>query len=487
MPPPSHLALAATLVIHPSHTTRTLSDEKHQAANQALALLKHVNQLVGPHNAAFSTAFQFTEASTSSRRKRAKTRQSDVSSNKSEEPDKLDCPLADEESLWSNAQDFWSVIGWAFNCSVAHKQRWERWRLWLDFMLGVLEDDLTEKAAHADQKRKASSQTAAEMTLAESLLVQYLAAVGEGRSGKRKVMRAILAEGSTKSQAEFGEIWRHETKPPKEKKETKLVRKRKLEIDEGEFGDYLDEDSDDDSNGTPIPRSRSAAKLPVSRLSRNGASDSENERDRESGIGDTNERTGIEAFGGVDSIHLRQRLLALLTKLCALYPPAFLDTEDLFDLYTEFLRPLPLTVFEQFISPWKPYLSTNTQASLNQMLLRPFLASVAPAYDENSLTQHDFEAHFGPFAANVSSIVENARVSLLVESLMRLLWKSGGLVANGTLAKVVKEGIAARKAKAGFDGRRKTDTRAKEEDEAWSVLERSGARMTVLLETMHAR
>ena len=36
VPPPQHLSLLATLVVHPSMTTRTTSKEKHVAADEAL-------------------------------------------------------------------------------------------------------------------------------------------------------------------------------------------------------------------------------------------------------------------------------------------------------------------------------------------------------------------------------------------------------------------------------------------------------------------
>jgi hypothetical protein len=182
------------------------------------------------------------------------------------------------------------------------------------------------------------------------------------------------------------------------------------------------------------------------------------------------------------SLHLRQRILALLTLFSTKNPDAFLDTEDLFDLYTEFLRPLALPVFQQFVLPVKPWLGPNSQASLNQMLLRPLLVATAPPYHENALAQEELEVHYAPFAANSSGAVDNAKVSLLVEGLVRLLWKSGQLVATERLRALVKQGIEARREKVAFDGRRKVGVKRKVDEEAVVVMECSAERMLVVMD-----
>lgn len=292
-------------------------------------------------------------------------------------------------------------------------------------------------------------------------------------------MRAVLAEGTPKSLAEFPEIWRHETKPPKQKQDVRLSKKRKLDLENNEFGDYYDH-SDEESPGTSTRRSRSTTALPTAQPSRAGSDDSD-ESDEDSD--EVPSPPGTEIYGGTESIHLRQRILALLTLFSTKNPDAFLDTEDLFDLYTEFLRPLPLPVFQQFVLPAKPWLGAISQASLNQMLLRPLLVATAPPYRENALTQREFEVHYAQFAANSTGAVDNAKVSLLVEGLMRLLWKQRGkLETTEKLRGLVRQGIEARREKVAFDGRRKVGVKRKMEEEASVMMECSAERMLMLLE-----
>ena len=485
IPPTQHLALAATLIVHPQLTTRTTSPDKHAAADDALRYLRHVNSLLGPRHSGLDKAFQF-EDSTSTRGKRARTRVSDVASDdESEKPGQITSSYAGKESLWANAEDFWSAVGWVFNCSVAHPHRWERWKLWLGLMIDVLEDDLEARMPEATKAYIESGSTAAiQEVLKDSMLAQYLSPIGEGRNNKRRLMRAILADGKSKSRAEFLEIWKHETKPPKQTQDVRFSKKRKLDLENGDFGDYLDA-SDEESLESSVHRSRSVTAFSNAQRSR-AASEDGDESDAESmGVktpNGTNSRGGLESLGGIESIHLRQRILALLALFCSKNPDAFLDTEDLFDLYTEFLRPLPLAVFQQFALPTKPWLGPNSQASLNQMLLRPLLVASAPAYNENSLTQAEFETYYARFAANSTTAVDNAKVSLLIENLLRLLWSSKSLTSTPKLRQLVEQGIAARKNKMEFDGRKSTGARAKANEEAVDVMECSAGRMLITLD-----
>lgn len=392
-----------------------------------------------------------------------------VNSDSEDELGRLHTNYASTESLWQNADDFWCVIGWGFNCSVAHKTRWSRWRPWLVLMLDVLESDL--------------EQCASENGVHDSIFAQYLRPIGDGRSNKRRLMRAVLADGKQKSLAEFGEIWPNETRSPKQKKDDDRFRNTKrLDVENGEFGDYFD-DSDDESRGEPGRILRST--VAFSRRSKHPSdidTDSEASSTMHRKKYSSEEHTGIEGFGGVDSINLRRRALALLIRYCTIDPQAFLDTEDLFDLYTEFLRPLPLPVFQKFVLPSKCWLDPHEQSSLDQMLLRPLLSNAAPDYNENSLTQRDFELHYAPYCSNLSNVVDNAKLSLLVEDLLRLLWRSGRLTYSDSLKESVEEGIKVRKGKVSMDGRRKAAVRAAEDEEARTVLEHSGQRMLAILD-----
>lgn len=460
VPPTQHLSLLATLVVHPSMTTRTTSKEKHIAADEALRYLHHLNSLTSADASGLAKALQFRDSG-SSRSKRARGRQSDISSDdENDDPGRIRSSYAKKESLFGNAEDFWAAVGWAFNCSVAYKDRWERWRLWLEFMLDVLEDDLDSRhrQAHESPNNK-------DKIFGKCLLAIYLAPfIDQGRNPKRRIMRAILADGTQPLLNQFPSVYLNETRPPKSKADSKIGTKRSLDLDQGEFGDYFDSDSDDNNDTTPgpAPPSRTSTRHSSANVSRQDSPASST-----AATTPTNNPTSpLATHGGPTALHLRLRLLSLLSHFSSLAPALFLDPEDLFDLYTEFLRPLPLPVFSFLLlsNNNKTGLDPNSLASLTQMLLRPLLSSHAPVSNANSLTPESFAAHFAPFAANVSNAAENSRVGICVEVLLRLLWREGslgfaGAEVKGLVRRAVMEGIKAREERVGSfggDGRRKT-------------------------------
>lgn len=486
VPPAPHLSLLATLVVHPSTTTRTTSKEKQTAADDALRYLCHVNSLTSADASGLTKALQF-RVGDSSRSKRARTRHSgDISSDdEHEDPGRIRSNYAKKDSLFANAEDFWAVVGWAFNCSVAHRNRWDRWRLWLEFVLDVLEDDLDSRHRQARESPQDRDDV-----LSKSLLSHYLAPfVDQGRNSKRRIMRAILADGTQTSLNQFPAVFTNETLPPKVKQDTKLGAKRSLDLDQGDFGDYFDSDSD--SNTTPGPQQKSGRTSTRHSSTNLSRQDSPASPSTPQPPTTSKPSSPLSSHGGSESLHLRLRLLALLTTISSLSPSLFLDPEDLFDLYTEFLRPLPLPIFSFFILPnttsgARRTLDANSLASLIQMLLRPLLSSAAPVSNANSLTAERFASHLAPFAANVTSVGENARVGICVEALLRLLWTEGVLAnageeIRGAVREAVEEGVRIREEKAGGDGRRKSAGKSAEE---WGVLVAGGERMRALLEVI---
>lgn len=97
------------------------------------------------------------------------------------------------------------------------------------------------------------------------------------------------------------------------------------------------------------------------------------------------------------------------------------------------------------------------------------------------MTQADFESHFLPFSANYVTCLENARVSLLVEGLLRLLVQYLDLEVTESLKTNLERGIRARQDRAAFGARKKTSERSVEEDLAAGVLEASAMRMRLLV------
>lgn len=161
-----------------------------------------------------------------------------------------------------------------------------------------------------------------------------------------------------------------------------------------------------------------------------------------------------------------------------------MDSQDLLALLTEFLRPLPLSVFVQFVLPSSPYIATHAQASLNQNLLRPLLSADAPTYNTYSMTQKELEKHFLPFASSYSGFIDNARVSILVEGLFRMVIRHLDVQATGSLKQKLEKGIVARHNKARGGVRRKAGETEAEDALASIMLEQSAARLRLLLDTI---
>jgi hypothetical protein len=253
-------------------TTRAKSPEDLQASDEALRFLRNVNNIIGPINADFATVFAFRPSTLSSRQRAARRSNADSGSASEDEDDvyTLNSPFANERSVFAQTTDFWDVVGWAFNCSIKWKKRWDRWKLWLEFVLDVLDADWEERR-HQANKLKDSK------LLEESIVLRYLESA-DGRSGRRRVMRAILANGEDKALNEFGEVWKDETKERKLKENDLMAPTKKVDLDADEWGDY-DLDLDEDE-----------------------VTEAEIEVD-----------DAYDDFGGVESMKLRQRLFLLVS------------------------------------------------------------------------------------------------------------------------------------------------------------------------------
>jgi len=274
IPLPQQLALAATLSVHPQFTTRAKSDDDLFLANEALKLLHNVNKVVGPIKADFATAFAFQSLKPS---RHGKRRAADSPPEEIENEGYIRSAFASEKSLFAQVDDVWQVIGWVFNCSIVWKSRWERWKLWVELFLDVVEDDWTERGNMANSSGSIEP-------LQESLLMQYLTRV-KGRTERRRLMRAILTDGRKKALNEFPEIFENETKERK----VRFPRERQeLNLDQDQWGDYdLDEEEDEFIEDTNHLSGEDLEDMPSPH---------------------TND------FGGLESVLLRQRFLVLVCK-----------------------------------------------------------------------------------------------------------------------------------------------------------------------------
>ncbi len=443
VPPPHHLAFAATLAIHPTLTTRASSQDRADAASLALWYLRLVLQVVGPINSNFYDAFVFTGIGIRcGTGRRHVTR--DGASSSGDDLENISNDLAETGAIWTRAEDFWQVAGWAFNCSVLHRKRWASWKLWLDFLIDVLEKDWEARGVGFGEDGALNE---GEHDPRENSIIVRSLTSGDGTTGKeRRVVRAVFADGGSRAAGEFTEIWKNETKERKRDTEHKRIT-RKIDFAADDYGDYMDEDREsdlEDSDSDPkdnyprAPESTSNANLPD--LS--------------------------EPLGGIEAINLRLRLLSLLSTVSIVLAHKFIILDNLLDLYREHIRPLPPPTFFTLMSPIQlRHFPAETASLFIKYILGSLIAASAPLPTEDTLSQETVESCYLPFAANTSSIADNAKVSLCVEALLRIIDWHGQLSWTPTLQEAAEAGIDAREKKARNAGRKKA--RGIEHDRSW--------------------
>lgn len=473
VPYPQQLALLSTIVVHPIFTNRASTAERLEASNFALRFLRDITKTVGPVNANFTEAFAFSSlrASRSHSRKRIAPVESDSDSDELRDQ-KLDSKYARSESVWTQADDLWHVVGWAFNCSVNCKKRWERWAAWLDWFVSAMEADWNERVRLAKTILETDI-TGAKGLVQGSLIAQYISGV-DGRNGRRRIMRAVLADGTQKSVNEFSEVWQNETKERKKRTDDSDKPSKKLDIDEGEFGDFGgDEDEDEVMEDTSDDGEGDGTLTPGSETSNSG--------------NDVKEppdlfQLGTEQLGGTNAVSLRHRLLALLFNLACELPSDFTFAEDLLDVYTEFARSLPLPHFSVLIS--NAFMDPPNQVCFLINLLLPLTGASPPSKGIFNVTQEQMVQDFIPRAASAYSTVDNAKVSIVLESLFMSMMQANGIEPTEELGAAVEEGVRARKAKATGDARRKGKGTTGDESDARRELDLSSERLMALLEVI---
>jgi hypothetical protein len=198
--------------------------------------------------------------------------------------------IANKGRIRRCAKDFWHMVGWAFNCSVKYPKRWKYWKVWLDYMLDVLDADWTEREAQ-DGLDSANTQIGEDEgpLLRKSLLVKYLSEAKGRSSAVKRVVRSAFADGSPESLREFPEVFPNETK--ERKIQSGMKRKRESPVKQ-HFGDYCDDDAE-----TAMDSAELTDQTPEP------SQDSDNE-------------SAIDPWlGGTEAIALRQRLLALVSPM----------------------------------------------------------------------------------------------------------------------------------------------------------------------------
>ncbi|KAF4996251.1 hypothetical protein FGRMN_4607 [Fusarium graminum] len=469
IPPPSHLALLNTLIIHPLHTTRAEKKDRLDVSSQALDYLRNILNIVGPFNADFRTAFQFSSAPRWGRRwdQNANGNDSDMSDAESNgDEERLRGQLANDGSIWNRGQDFWSTVGWAFNCSVLYPKRWRYWKVWLDLMLDVLEADWNERERRDQETQQANGPASDVPRTArnDSIIVTYMNQQNGRQNGAKGFVKALFADGSEISSSAYREVFDKEPRGPR-KQSKKRKREQVLDLENDKFGDYFDDESM--SSGVSEPPTPTKPK-------------------------DTRKlgTAGAHPSGLVESVNIRLRLFKLLSAVTwALKKPT--ELHRLYEEYTASLKLLPLPMFTLFACRRPNALLSEAHITITKELFDLLLPSsyknpskVDPEGDaEGCLTLPMLEQCFVPHPANTVALEDNAKLSLVVEDAIQLLWACDLMVYSKRFEAAVEKGITARETKA---KKRRTGKMKGDETDvlAQEVLANSAERIRVLLEVL---
>ena len=265
------------LLVHPEYTTQAPQNERAELASQSISFLRSVLATLGPLNANLAEAFSFTPPRTKGRRRNGADEMS--SEDDEEETSKLKGAIMNKGRIRTCATDFWHVTGWALNCSVVHRKRWKYWKVWLQYMLEVLDEDWNERGAQDKSNEVAGD--AFEMRR-NSLLVKYLSSVKGRSSAFKRVVGSIFVDGGSDDLRAYPEVFANETLELKA--DNRHKRKR-----EHDFGDHNDEDGEFEFDSEAPAPSQEAD--------------------------DGNWNSAPDPWlGGPESIKLRQRVLTLVSE-----------------------------------------------------------------------------------------------------------------------------------------------------------------------------
>ncbi|PFH56018.1 hypothetical protein XA68_17192 [Ophiocordyceps unilateralis] len=477
VPPPSHLALLATLVVHPAHTTRAENAEQAAVAALALDYLRNLLAVVGPVNAGFRAAFRFGRMASASRRRHADNgdmsdgsdrdgeERDDDEDDDDDDDDGLRGSMAHENSVWVRGQDLWSTVGWAFNTATRYPRRWRFWKVWLEFMLDVLDADWEERTridteAHhlegGDEEPIASR--------AQSMIAMYMDQRDGRQSGLKRITKALFADGRDLSTSAFPQVFDNEPRGPRD---TSKKRKREqLDLQNDKFGDYLDDDSISSGiSEPPTPQKPRSVRKDVP--------------------------FGLSSPGLAESVPLRLRFFTRLSAAAwALRRRAELDR--LYEDFAVAVKVLPLSMFSLFVTqrenPLPPEAHVTITKELFQLLLPAKHKDPSKVDPENDalggLTMPMLEHCYISWPANTVGFEDNAKLSLVVENALQLLWTCDLLEYSDSLAEAAVKGIEARKTKSLT--RRTGRVRADAGGDVLSqdVLSNSAERIRVLLELL---
>ncbi|PHH63939.1 hypothetical protein CDD81_5158 [Ophiocordyceps australis] len=465
VPPPSHLALLNTLLVHPLHTRRAEQGQQLLVPGLALDYLRNLLDVVGPLNADFRTAFQFDSNTRRPRRVGQVVHESDGDGSDDSceaHSDRVRGKLSSESSLWNRGQDLWSTVGWALNTATLYPHRWRYWRTWLEFMLDAMEADWYEREVRDSQALDAKNEAPSRWRR-ESMIYMYM---NQDGCSMKRIIKALFALGDDLSQAAFCQVFDKEHKTG-HKSSRKRKRDAALDVENDKFGDYFDDESMSSSiSEPPTPQKPQNSAKQVSYACSNP--------------------------GLVESVGLRQRLFVLVSAATSALD-RIAELDRLYEDFVTGIRVLPVPLFAHFVSQKPNRLPSEIQVTIIKELFHQLLPSKrrdaarvdAEAEANGSISMALLEHCYMDMPANTIGLEDNAKLSLVVESAVQLLWQGDVLAYSPGLQEAAERGIQAREAK--VKKKRTGKMRADASDAvARDILTGSAQRIRLLMEALKA-
>ncbi|KAK3333827.1 hypothetical protein B0T19DRAFT_440554 [Cercophora scortea] len=470
--PPS-IAMFNTMAIHPSYTSRPAHRSSLHVSAQSLSYLRGLLKIVGPINANLRAAFRFRGNGRGGAMR-------DSTDESTDDSDSINTKLAVEQSTWRRSPDFWAVLGWAFRCAAAHPHRWPHYKVWLEYMLQVLEADWDERLAldHEEHDRIGNQGHCEYKLITESLLVGYLDDLRRERKNTlREVMRALMAfsDDDQSDKAIFKEIFSGETLVGP--RMSKRKRTQTVDLEKGQFGDYLDGDefdSEEEANGQAGPA--------TARQTGRRGRPPKKEDGSASRISD----------GVAESVSFRLRLFRLLSAASYYIPISLCPVDELYEKFADRVRLLPLPMFRLFIESHSTTLPDFAHVSLLRHVLDELVANHPSASDIDPDTdaQHGMsvlmmEKCFLPFAAGTITAEDNAKLSLVLENLLWFIHARHEIPYTASLRRAIGQGIKAREERVKKRGA--AATTAADVVAARDALARSARSLEVFIDIVEAQ
>lgn len=529
VPPPAQIALLGTLTIHPAYTSRAPEQTNLDIAAESREYLRTLLNKVGPISADFRSAFSFRQGQTSGRWARRNSREFNSpgesdgggSIGSFSEADNIESKWSgNDHSIWRRSSDFWSVLGWAFRCSTTHAHRWAHWKTWLDFMIECLEKDWDERLAQdqanfqTEINNSSDSESHAQCQyplLKQSLFVQYVDDLRRDRKRVlHEVIRALLAFADDENSADntyYREVFNKETVLHTDKSnKRKHSQMTAVDLENDQFGDYLEDwddpvtDDDDDNKANAFHTPHHSSGRTGRRTKGRPKSTPFSKPGKAFDVSPASTPNPLRVTDDLaDSIPLRLRLFRLISG-CAYYlpPDVLCKTHELYDLFTLRLKSLPLASFELFLS--LDHIDFALPRFIYVSLLRYVAQSFTPrnapqpedadpeAEADHAISQTILRECFLPFPAKTVTVEDNAKFSLVLESMAWCLFQSGSVDYSDELRWAVEKGIEEREKKIRKAGGRGGGGAAMTAAEKMGrqVLERSAASLRTFVDAVEA-